>query len=237
MLHRYLYTVSFSWNIHHFLYLSAGSTFAMTTSEWDQRRGGADVLIHYSLVSFRLITCFRARNLPDFMFTYTQDSNTILAEPWTPRHICGLTRLHISMWCITWCSWLRGRWYFLVWSPQTTSSWKLSPFKPSQFIGGKTKSFLPVLWAMSKLIFLELTPQNFQEGEKSIHDEESQKHGKQRQRGDNKCECCTMGMILIRIPPCVCVCECIVCPHTFVPTTVSGLELILQTTARGHFMV
>lgn len=82
--------------------------------------------------------------------------------------------------------------------------------KPFQLIRGKNKilsactlnstfsSYSQLFWDVSTFIFLELAAQNFQEGEKSIRDEEL--HGKQRQQGDNKCDCCTVGMILIRTP-------------------------------------
>lgn len=54
---------------------------------------------------------------------------------------------------------------------------------------------------MIKLIFLELAPLVLQEGEKCISEEELQRHTKERHQGDNKCECCMTGVILIITQP------------------------------------
>lgn len=54
---------------------------------------------------------------------------------------------------------------------------------------------------MIKLIISELAPPVLQEGEKCKRNEELQRHAKQRQQGDNECECCKTGLILIRTQP------------------------------------
>lgn len=52
-----------------------------------------------------------------------------------------------------------------------------------------------------KLIISEFAPPVLQEGEKCKRNEGLHRHAKQRRQGDNECECCKTGLILIRTQP------------------------------------